>query len=46
MIPPLARWAGQYSERDADGNVTIGFSSLAAEKHFAKIAEMCVNVSF
>ncbi|KAL8619555.1 hypothetical protein ACOMHN_019611 [Nucella lapillus] len=39
VIPPLARWAGQYLERDDDGNVTIGFTSLAAEQHFAKIAQ-------
>ena len=38
-IPPLARWAGQYMQRDDDGNITIGFASQAAEKHFAKMAE-------
>ncbi|XP_076463999.1 uncharacterized protein LOC143296106 isoform X2 [Babylonia areolata] len=43
VIPPLARWAGQYMQRDDDGNVTIGFQSLAAEKYFAVMAqhELC-----
>ena len=44
VIPRLAVWAGQYAQRDADGNVTIGFTSLAAEQHFAKLAEQEMHV--
>jgi len=44
VIPRLAVWAGQYAQRDADGNVTIGFTSLAAEQHFAKLAEQELHV--
>ncbi|KAK7505527.1 hypothetical protein BaRGS_00003272, partial [Batillaria attramentaria] len=43
VIPPLARWAGQYVERDTDGNVKIAFKSTAAEQHFAKMAEAEMN---
>ena len=44
VIPRLAVWAGQYAQRDADGNVTIGFTSAAAEQHFAKLAEQELHV--